>query len=120
MYVPSATGVVLCIGLDYLIPFTLIGLAGIFRNVTKKDIINVILGSLTVCIIRYASHVVVGGAVWYELTKAGDWNDYVHTVGMWVYSLVYNIQFMGPETALTLIAAPVIVVLLRLLSKKNA
>jgi thiamine transporter len=120
MYVPSAIGVALCIGLDYIVPFTLIGLAGAFRNLTKNNILNVIIGSFTVCVIRYASHVIVGGAVWYELTKAGDWNEYVHTVGMWVYSFVYNIQFMGPETALTLIAAPALAVLVKLLSKKNA
>ncbi len=120
MYVPSAIGVCLCIGLDYIVPFTLIGLAGMFRNVTKKEIVNVILGSLTVCVIRYASHVIVGGAVWYELTKAGDWNEYVHTVGMWTYSFVYNAQFMVPETAIVLVAAPVLVVLIRLLSKKKA
>ncbi len=120
MYVPTAIGVVLCIGMDYIIPFTLIGLAGIFKNTTRNDFVNVILGSFTVCLIRYASHVIVGGAVWYELTKAGDWNEYVHTVGMWTYSFVYNAQFMVPETVLVLVAAPVVVGMLKLLTRKKA
>ena len=120
MYVPSAIGVFLCVVMDYILPFTLIGLAGAFAGKDKKGVLGVLLGSFAVCLLRYASHVTVGAAVWYELTKMGDWNEYVHTVGMWTYSLVYNAQFMVPETVLTLIAAPVVMTVIGIVNKKRA
>ena len=119
VYVPTAKGVFLCVVMDYILPFTLLGLAGIFADRDRQSVWRVLLGSFTVCLIRYASHVIVGGAVWYELTKAGDWNEYVHTVGMWTYSLVYNAQFMVPETVLTLVAAPAILSVIRVVGKRK-
>ena len=57
--------------------------------------------------------------VWYEITKEGDWNEYVHQVGMWLYSLVYNLQYMVPETILLLVAVPAMVTVLDLVPKKK-
>nr|MBQ4318042.1 energy-coupled thiamine transporter ThiT [Clostridia bacterium] len=116
-YVPSVGGIILCILFDYIIAFTLLGLAGIFRNMTSKAVVNVIVGILFVCILRYISHILSGAVVWYEITKAGDWNEYVHTVGMWTYSIIYNIQFMLPETIITLVAAPVCLRVMKLVKK---
>ena len=116
-YVPSVSGIILCILFDYIVAFTLLGLAGIFNRFKLKPIVSVICGILFVCILRYISHILSGAVVWYEITKLGGWNDYVQTVGMWTYSLVYNIKFMLPETIITLVAAPVCLRVLKLVKK---
>ena len=106
MYVPGAFGIVLCVLLDYIIAFTVLGLAGIFMNIKDAKMnhyVKIICGTLAVCILRYASHVVSGAIVWYEITKEGAWNDLVLRTGMWTYSLIYNAQYMLPETIITLI-----------------
>ena len=41
----------------------------------------------------------------------------MQTVGMWVYSFVYNITYLGPETVMTLVAVPVIVTVLGIMKK---
>jgi len=74
---------------------------------------------LLACVVRFISHFVNGAVVWYEITKNGDWNEYVHTVGMWIYSFVYNITYIGPETVMTLVAVPAIVMLLGILKKNT-
>jgi len=116
-YVPTAAGIILCILFDYIIAFSLLGLAGIFEKTGMKPLVSIICGTLLVCILRYISHIISGAVVWYEITKLGGWNDYVQTVGMWTYSIVYNLQFMLPETVITLIAAPVCVRVSKMLKK---
>ncbi len=122
-YVPTVTGVIVVILLDYLVAYTSIGLAGIFRkfNIIKEEKANVtlttFLGVLLACLVRFISHFVNGAVVWYEITKNLEWNEYVQTVGMWLYSFVYNITYLGPETLMTLIAVPVIVNVLAIMKK---
>lgn len=110
-YVPTADGIIGTVFFDYILPFTALGLAGLFYKADQqnnKALVSIIAGTFMVLLIRYASHVVSGSIIWYEITKEGQWNDYVSTVGPWTYSLVYNITFMGPEAAITLIASPMI------------
>ena len=113
-YVPTAAGIIGCILLDYILPFTLLGLAGLFYkregSATAKTV-TAVLGVLLAVLLRFACHFIGGGIVWYEITKTGEWNDYVKTVGMWTYSFVYNISYLGPDSALVLAAAPVVPVL---------
>lgn len=122
-YVPTVKGIIVVILLDYLVAYTSIGLAGAFRNLklSKNEKTNVTvtttMGVVFACVVRFVSHFVNGAVVWYEITKNGDWNEYVHTVGMWLYSFVYNITYIGPEAAMTIIAVPTIVMLLGILKK---
>lgn len=105
-YVPTAAGVVGCIMLDYILPFTLLGTAGIFcRNKEKISLWQVLAGVITATVLRFACHFIGGGIVWYEITKTGEWNDYVQKVGMWTYSFVYNITYLGPDGAMAIIAS---------------
>ncbi|MCL2518302.1 MAG: energy-coupled thiamine transporter ThiT [Oscillospiraceae bacterium] len=135
MYVPGAVGIILCILLDYILPFTLLGLAGISHLSPAGDIPPLaregknkfifpslakgwgtvrrrwgdsVLRVFFVCILRYLCHVLSGAVVWYELTKAGGWNDLVMQTGMWMYSIIYNTSYMLPETVITLIGTPII------------
>jgi len=98
-YVPTAMGIVGCIMLDYILPFTLLGLAGVFykrKGTTAQKTVAAVLGVLLAVLLRFTCHFIGGGIVWYEITKVGNWNDYVQTVGMWTYSFVYNITYLGP------------------------
>ena len=110
-YVPTTAGVAGSVLLDYILPFTLLGLAGVFYNREMKGkqlLAGILGGTLMVLVLRFICHLVVGAVVWHELTKAGEWNDYAATVGPWLYSFVYNITYMGPEAVLTLAASAVI------------
>ncbi|MBQ3081202.1 MAG: energy-coupled thiamine transporter ThiT [Clostridia bacterium] len=110
-YVPTTAGIVGCIALDYLVPFTLLGLAGLFYKKdgsAKAKTVSAVLGVLLATLLRFGCHFLGGAVVWYEITKAGEWNDYVQTVGMWTYSFVYNITYLGPDGALAIAASPVI------------
>lgn len=112
-YVPTALGVVGCILLDYLVPFTLLGVAGCFKHLRVNAYVKVTLGSLVALLLRFASHFVGGAWIWYQITKDGAWNDYVFRYGKWMYSLIYNAWYMLPESLLCLVAVPVTVVLMR-------
>jgi len=114
---------------DYIIAYTLIGTAGFFKifvdksETKRKKIIFTSIATLIVCFLRFIAHVIVGATVWYELTKGweSDTGHLVHTAGMWVYSILYNIQYMLPETIITLVAAPAVVTILSAVKvKRNA
>ena len=120
-YVPDPLGIVLCILLDYIFAFTALGVAGIFtkKRFFQNDKVNlytgVTLGSFLAMLLRFVFHVLSGAVVWYSITKAGAWNDAVFRYGKWAYSLVYNATFMVPEMILTMIAVPLIVLLVRMI-----
>lgn len=109
-WIPTPTGIVLCALLDYILPFTLLGLGGIFRkgtlskNATANTILTAALGALLVTIIRYICHTVVGVAVWYELDLLWYADDPTHIVnlyGPWLFSMIYSAIYMVPEIIIT-------------------
>lgn len=117
-YVPTTAGIIGCIALDYILPFTLLGLAGLFykkEGSMKAKTVTAVIGVLFAVLLRFACHFVGGAIVWYEITKAGQWNDYVQTVGMWTYSFVYNISYLGPDGALVVAASPIVPVLMKVI-----
>lgn len=116
-WVPDAMGIFLCIVLDYIVPFTLLGLAGMFRNVqfTKSKTTNIILaailGTVLVCLLRYFCHILSGVVVWYALDLewyADDPEHIVNRFGAWAFSAIYNGSFMLPESIITVVATPLI------------
>lgn len=127
-WVPDMGGKVLCILFDYIIPFTLLGLGGMFRNVkfTKNDranlVVQALLGTLVVTVIRYLCHIVSGVAVWYALDLewyADDPDHIVNKYGSWMFSAIYNGTFMLPEIIETCIGVPVICTALNRFFKKK-
>lgn len=110
-HVATPVGIISAVLFDYIVPFTLLGLAGAFQKDTyskENAIYSIISGVFLVCILRFISHFIVGSVIWYEITKELQWNDYVNNYGAWMYSFIYNITYMGPETAITLLATPLI------------
>ena len=116
-YIPTPAGVVICILTDYILPFTLLGLGGIFRNVkfTKNQTTNLVvaaaLGALLVTVLRYVSHIISGAVIWYELDLvwyADDPTYIVHKYGPWMFSAIYNGGYMLPEILATVVGTPIL------------
>ena len=116
-WVPTPGGIAVCILTDYIVPFTLLGLGGVFRNVkfTEKEGANVIiaaaLGALLVTVLRYASHILSGAVIWYALDLEWYADDPTHIVnlyGPWTFSAIYNGIYMIPEIIATVVGTPLL------------
>lgn len=116
-WVPTPGGIVLCILFDYILPFTLLGLGGCFRNVRfcKNDTANLVvaavLGTLLVTLLRFACHIVSGAVIWYALDLewyADDPDHIVFRYGPWMFSVIYNGGYMLPETIATVVGTPIL------------
>lgn len=100
----SGTTVVGSIFLDYLLAFTVLGLAGIFRGRIKNDPAAFTLGCFVAGMLRYLCSFLSGWILWGEFA---DVNFSPILAGMsgqklaCFYSLVYNGSYMLPEIAVT-------------------
>ncbi len=116
-WVPDLGGKILCILLDYIIPFTFLGFGGMFRNVRflKNERVNLIvvalLGTLAVSLFRFVCHVISGVVVWYALDLEWFADDPDHIVNRYsplLFSILYNGSFMLPETIETCVGVPLL------------
>lgn len=111
--------IVMCL-LDYIVAYTVLALAGVFRNRIKRPGISLMAGSLVALGARYVTHILSGyilfssWAEWY-FTQDGfpAWGaklvESLSPAGLgWVYSIVYNGMYMIPEMVFTAIVALVI------------
>ncbi len=89
----------LCLFFDYLIPFTALGLAGIFKDIklTKNTEISSYLGFILAVAIRFVCHFITGAAIWGQWAPQG--------MGKFIYSLSYNGAYLGVDLALCLAVA---------------
>ena len=92
------------LALDYVLAFTVIGLAGALRRYRFK---GMIAGVVLVSVLRFLSHFLSGVILWANLEQ------FVAFGQTWsnrpvLYSLVYNGSYMLPELALTVIGAVVL------------
>ena len=85
-YATSFWAAVTIILFDYVIAFTVIGLAGFLRNPSAAAV----TGTVGVCALRYICHVISGCTVWAGVSIPS-------TDGL-LYSLSYNATYMIPET----------------------
>ncbi len=108
----SAVMVVGSILLDYLLAFTVLGLAGIFRGRIKHDATAFTVGCLVAGLLRYFCSFLSGWLLWAQFMTVTDMQDFIAqfipgiagssgTVLAVVYSLVYNGVYMIPEILLT-------------------
>ncbi len=93
---------VACIFLDYLLAFTVLGLAGIFR---KKGVTGWLLGITFAVLLRFAMHFLSGIMIWKSFGKL--WEGF-YTENTVLYSLLYNGAYMLPEMIFTVIGAVVL------------
>ena len=86
-----------CLLFDYVLPFTVLGLAGIFKNlkVFKNKEIAVYVGIVSVVAIRFLSHFITGVAIWGQWAPEG--------MGKFLYSFLYNVSFLSVDFAICLV-----------------
>ena len=88
--------------MDYIIAFTVLGLAGIFVD---KGMSGVIGGTVLAVFLRFVSHVFSGVFIF---ASAGKLWEGFETSNTWLYSIVYNGCYMLPELIFTCIGAAVV------------
>lgn len=96
-YVTTWQSIVAVILLDYIVAFTVIGFAGIFRNKIENQALGLTLGCVFVSILRYICHVISGATVWAGLS--------IPTQAALSYSFVYNATYMLPECIILAVTA---------------
>ena len=104
---------VLCVLLDYVIAYAVIGLAPLFARpfgsaTHIRRLVGYGVGAGVVCVLRYLSSMLSGGILWGSYAPEG--------MNPWVYSLVYNAGYMLPNALLTSVLA---VLLCRALDPKT-
>ena len=87
--------------LDYILAFTVLGLAGLFR---RKGVPGMVCGIVMVCVLRFLVHFVSGVVLW------ANYEQFMAFGVEWInrpvlYSICYNGAYMLPETVLTVIGA---------------
>ena len=90
---------VACILLDYILAFTVLGIAGIFK---EKGFSGWISGITLAIVSRFILHVLSGCLIWHSFGEL--WSDFF-IENSFLYSLAYNGCYMLPELIFTLIAS---------------
>ena len=102
-YLGMSAGVVIIVALfDYVVPFTFLGFAGMFRKIELKEIpmFGAYLGVCVTIVVRFLCHFITGFSVWGQWAPEG--------MGKYYYSLVYNGTYLLPELGITLIVAVIL------------
>lgn len=108
----SAVMVIGSILLDYILAFTVLGLAGFLKGKIKNDAVAFTIGSFVAMILRYFCSFLSGWLLWAQYMTVTDMQDFIAqfipglsgssgTALAIVYSLVYNGVYMIPEIILT-------------------
>ncbi len=88
-----------CILLDYLLAYTVLGVAGIFRG---KGAFGWVGGTVLALLLRFLCHFGSGVIIWKSFGEL--WNGF-STDNTWLYSFLYNGSYMLPEIVFTAIGA---------------
>ncbi len=116
----SINMVVLTLMLDYFLPYSVLGLGGMFRGSIKKPAVAMALGTVVVLLLRYVSHVISGYFLWKSIEYAQSELQTLGGIGEWAlgslsgdvlynfYNVVYNGSYMVPEIIITTIGALII------------
>ena len=90
-YCETGKALVLCVLFDYLVPFTLIGLAGVFHKLklTKNVELNVYIGIVSAVVLRFLCHFLTGVVIWRQWAPDG--------MGKYLYSFLYNSGFLSVD-----------------------
>ena len=92
---------IICLFFDYLLPFSALGIAGIFKDmgvIKNREIASYVGIGLAVAI-RFLCHFVTGVAIWGQWAPDG--------MGKYIYSLAYNGAYLGVDLLLCLIVAAI-------------
>lgn len=98
-YASNIIGAVVIILFDYIIAYTVIGLASLFG----KDSKGIVLGILFAFFLRFLCHYITGVFIWDGWMPETFMN--LPMTSPWIYSLLYNGWYMLAETILTILVA---------------
>jgi len=98
VYTKTIPAIIVCAAFDYIVPFTILGFAGMFK---KHDKAGIVAGIALVIFIRFVCHFVTGVYIWGQWAPEG--------MSKYLYSLVYNGQYMLPECIATSVAAALLI-----------
>ena len=94
-YCYTVAAVIVCILFDYVIPFGILGGTGCVSVKSGKGKVMAVIALLV--FVRLVCHCVTGVVVWGQWAPEG--------MGKFIYSIVYNAQYMLPELILTVLAS---------------
>ena len=95
-YCEGADTLIICILFDYIFPFTILGLAGMFYGRFKNTNVDFIVGASFVVFLRFCSHFITGVYIWDQWAPEG--------MGKYLYSFLYNGGFLGVDFAILMVA----------------
>lgn len=98
----SVTMFIGCLAFDYIIAFSVLGLAGMFRN---KGVGGAISGMIIVMLLRYISHIISGVVIFKSAGAIWDGLDIQNSL---LYSMAYNATYMLPEIVFSIIVVVVL------------
>ncbi|MBR3768790.1 MAG: energy-coupled thiamine transporter ThiT [Clostridia bacterium] len=98
VYCTTAFTWIICLLFDYIVPFSVLGFSGIFKK--KLGNIGIIIGIALMIGIRFICHYITGVVIW------GQWAE---GMSPYLYSLIYNGQYMLPECIFTCVAAGILI-----------
>ena len=107
-YAPPAGTVAAFVGvvlLDYVLAFTLLGLAGVIAKPFKNHLLGVAAGTAAVCIIRFLCSFLSGALLWGSYQESYEW---ARGMSVWLYSFIYNGSYMLPELLITTVCAVIL------------
>lgn len=106
MYCATLLSQIGCILLDYVLAFTVLGLAPVFVKLAKNRLAGVTIGAIIVGLLRFVCSFLSGWLLWGSYAPEGT--------GAVVYSLTYNGSYMIPNI---IIMAVIIGILYRVAPK---
>lgn len=94
IYCQGAAVVIICALFDYIIPFSLLGLSGIFA---KRSATGAYIGMIAATLMRFFCHVLTGVVIWGQWAPEG--------MSKIIYSIGYNGGFLLPDLAICIAVA---------------
>ncbi len=99
MYGTNALMVIAIALLDYIVAYTVIGFAAVFRGMNKNIYTDIVVGIVFTFLIRLLCHFITGWVIWDAL-----WPNEMGMLSP-IYSIAYNGSYMVPEIVITSIVA---------------
>ncbi len=91
--------------LDYVMAFTVLGLACVFTKGIKNKLVGVCVGTACAMGLRFVCSFLSGFMLWSSYQSYYEWANGMSAV---LYSLVYNASYMLPEIIITTIAVAIL------------
>ena len=98
-YCETLGALTVCVAFDYIVPFTLLGLAGIFKELgaVKNPEIASYVGIVSTVALRFVCHFITGVVIWGQWAPDG--------MGKYLYSFLYNGGFLAADFAICIVCA---------------